>query len=319
MSSVKLDDLDKRILLALQGDPRASYKALGAALNVTGQTIANRVRRMQSAGIIRLRVQANLEALGLDAAVFGLISCDLADRTAIEEALTSNPAVLFVRRFAGEFDLAFEAAFSKAPVANRFVEALQHLTGVRRLVVYHGVQTLLEQNGWQAVWNAQTTDEADSIDWLQELSVPKRQALRTALAVDWVSAFAHCDVASLKRLSVDDITFQIMPPNPGVGIYGGLPAVVEQARLSYQRYRRVWYTPVAVQETAQLEFDFVIDALSPVELADGSHSSAFSRIGFQFSSNLVSRVALLGVLNLEALGTKGPDDKVPRSAAREGP
>jgi DNA-binding Lrp family transcriptional regulator len=49
-----LDDLDGRIIRALQIDPRASFNRVAAALGVSEQTVARRYRRLRGEGLLRV-------------------------------------------------------------------------------------------------------------------------------------------------------------------------------------------------------------------------------------------------------------------------
>lgn len=60
-----LDDIAWRILIALQGDARLSFSALGRQVGLSPPAAAERVRRLEEAGIISgYRAELNLERLG---------------------------------------------------------------------------------------------------------------------------------------------------------------------------------------------------------------------------------------------------------------
>lgn len=48
-----ITDLDRRILDALRADARMSFRALGKRLGVSTPTVAKRVRRLESSGVIQ--------------------------------------------------------------------------------------------------------------------------------------------------------------------------------------------------------------------------------------------------------------------------
>src|SRR5262249_61238820 len=49
-----LDDTDRRIIHALQLDPRAGFSRIGAVLGVSEQTVARRFRRLRADGLLRI-------------------------------------------------------------------------------------------------------------------------------------------------------------------------------------------------------------------------------------------------------------------------
>jgi len=52
-NTVTLDDVDLRILQALQEDSRQTYTALGERFGVTHSTVYDRIKRMEEQGVIR--------------------------------------------------------------------------------------------------------------------------------------------------------------------------------------------------------------------------------------------------------------------------
>ncbi len=56
MSQIELDNIDKRILVALQGDLDDSpepYAAIAASINIEEENVISRIKRMLDAGVIR--------------------------------------------------------------------------------------------------------------------------------------------------------------------------------------------------------------------------------------------------------------------------
>lgn len=67
----RLDDVGRRILQELQGDARISYAELGRRVGLTLPAVAERVRKLEEAGIIMgYRTELNLEKIGLPITAF---------------------------------------------------------------------------------------------------------------------------------------------------------------------------------------------------------------------------------------------------------
>jgi DNA-binding Lrp family transcriptional regulator len=64
MSSFALDELDRKLIHALQVDGRAPLSRVAAVLGVSDQTITRRYRRLRSAGALRVIAQADPRAVG---------------------------------------------------------------------------------------------------------------------------------------------------------------------------------------------------------------------------------------------------------------
>lgn len=66
-----LDDVGRRILLELQKDARISYAELGRRVGLTLPAVAERVRKLEEAGIISgYRTELNLEKVGFPITAF---------------------------------------------------------------------------------------------------------------------------------------------------------------------------------------------------------------------------------------------------------
>jgi DNA-binding Lrp family transcriptional regulator len=293
----RFDELDRRLIEQLQADPREAYAALGARLGVTGMTVANRLQRIRNAGLLTIRAEPNLSEFGLATEVLGLIQADVGGLDAVESTLRVSPYVLRVHRVTGEFDLTFDAAFPSEVEMGVLVRDVQSLDGVRRLVVYHRMQTAKSADGWQAVW-AETAPPAEQ--WYELAPgtvVPRQLEDQVGLAAHWVSALAAADVEAIRQLSAPDIVFTILPPHPSAGTFEGLDGVERQAGRTRRAYNRLWYRIIAVTE-GRAPYRLVIDALSPVEDRKGQVGTAFSRMAFAFANGKVSRVLSLGQMDL---------------------
>lgn len=123
-----LDDTGRRILQELQGNARITFSELGRRVKLTPPAVADRVRRLEEAGIIAgYRVEVDREKLGLPVTAFVRISATGAACTELGVAIRDFPEVLQCHRVTGE-----EAYIAK--VAVRSVEHLENL--IDRLMPY---------------------------------------------------------------------------------------------------------------------------------------------------------------------------------------
>jgi len=102
-----LDDLDTRLLGLLEGDPRASLRALARAAGVAPGTVAERLERLRSRGVIRgVRLEIDPAALGLSLAVIlGVRLTHGRALSATAEAMLRIPWVREVHVVTGQWDL----------------------------------------------------------------------------------------------------------------------------------------------------------------------------------------------------------------------
>jgi Lrp/AsnC family leucine-responsive transcriptional regulator len=76
-SNSLLDDVGKKLLSILQRDARISYAELGRQIGLSPAAAAERLRRLEEAGIIKgYRVDLDREALGFSVLAVVRLSCD---------------------------------------------------------------------------------------------------------------------------------------------------------------------------------------------------------------------------------------------------
>jgi DNA-binding Lrp family transcriptional regulator len=108
MSRVKLDDIDKRILVDLQDNGRITNVELARRVGISAPPCLRRVRALEAAGYIRgYHADLDEELLGYGVTVFAMVGLDSqaeVDLHAFEETVRSWPMVRECNMLAGESD-----------------------------------------------------------------------------------------------------------------------------------------------------------------------------------------------------------------------
>ncbi|MCV7062026.1 Lrp/AsnC family transcriptional regulator [Mycolicibacterium vaccae] len=127
-----LDDTDRALLAALQQDGRASYVALAAGVGLSAAGVRRRVVRLLDARVVRIGAvvrhsgQDRQSAMGFGIRLTG-------GHHDVVAALTDMPAVIFVARTLGRFDvLVTVRAFAAAQLVE-LMDTVRGLPGVRTL------------------------------------------------------------------------------------------------------------------------------------------------------------------------------------------
>lgn len=125
---VRLDDLDRNILRALQADAGQSLDEIARQVGSSKTPVWNRIRKMREAGVMGPpKVVIDPQAIGLDACFFVLI------RTSEHEAdwqkkflaaLRARPEVQEAHRLAGEIDYILKVRVADARAYDVFYQAL---------------------------------------------------------------------------------------------------------------------------------------------------------------------------------------------------
>jgi len=126
--SVRLDEIDRKILTELQADAAQSLDEIARKVGSSKTPVWNRIRRMREAGVIlRQTTLLDAEALGLEACFFVLI------RTSEHEAewqrkflktLQERPEVMEAHRLAGDIDYILKVRVKNARAYDTFYQAL---------------------------------------------------------------------------------------------------------------------------------------------------------------------------------------------------
>lgn len=127
-----LDGLDKRIILELQRDGRASYKDIAQKLGVSDGAVRFRVNRMTEKKV--LRISALINPFSQDEYINALIGMQLEHRTQREtmREISQLKDVLSVCNSTGEYDLFVEVLLESREELNRFLfDDLSKIDGIK--------------------------------------------------------------------------------------------------------------------------------------------------------------------------------------------
>ena len=104
-----MDDIDKRLLLLLSRDARASAVDLARTLSVSRGTIQNRIDRMTQQGVIeKFTVEIGAGENENQISAFALIHLNADDDTVVKASLRRVEEVTQVSTISGAFDLVIE-------------------------------------------------------------------------------------------------------------------------------------------------------------------------------------------------------------------
>ncbi|WP_371668245.1 Lrp/AsnC family transcriptional regulator [Streptomyces sp. NBC_00289] len=162
--SSTFDQLDLRLLNALEVDGRASFSRLGAVLGVSDQTVARRYRRLCAEGGLRVVAVRDAERLGHDQWTLRL-RCVPDSAPAIAEALAKRPDTSWIGIASGGTEIIFgtrprsagdrdDLLLGKLPRTPRVMEIRAHQSLHR---FYGG------PDGWLGKLGALTADETAAL------------------------------------------------------------------------------------------------------------------------------------------------------------
>jgi Lrp/AsnC family transcriptional regulator len=110
---IEIDQIDRKLLRALQRDASLGVEALGEQVGLSRNACWRRIRLMEEAGVIRARVAlVDPDALGLGLTVFIAVRTDRHEPEWLEKftrAVAGMPEILGVWRTSGDLDYLLKA------------------------------------------------------------------------------------------------------------------------------------------------------------------------------------------------------------------
>jgi Lrp/AsnC family leucine-responsive transcriptional regulator len=131
-SSKTLDDIDRRILTALQHDGRLTNQDLAARVGISPSPCWRRVRALESAGVIKAYAAlVDPGALGLDVSVFTQVSLDRQGEKNLqvfEQAVGAWPEIMECYLMTGDADYLLRVVVPDLAAYEQFL--MQKLTRI---------------------------------------------------------------------------------------------------------------------------------------------------------------------------------------------
>ena len=149
MRDVRLDPVDERILRLLVRNARATWREVGDVVGLSANAVAQRVRRLEQAGVVRGWTAVLDPALDGPAAT-ALISLKVttdADVPALEAAIAALPSVTEVLDLSGTVDYQVRVRFRDQRDLYDATNALRVLPGVVGIETRTVLREVLRRDG----------------------------------------------------------------------------------------------------------------------------------------------------------------------------
>lgn len=129
-----LDAVDRRLLAMLQDDAKLPLATLGEAVDLAPSSVAERVRRLEAAGVIRgYHALLNPQRVGLDLAAFIGVSLNFPKHIdAFERVALSMPEVQECHHVTGAHSLLLKVRAKNTAAMERVLSKLRDFDGVLR-------------------------------------------------------------------------------------------------------------------------------------------------------------------------------------------
>lgn len=148
---MKLDKLDRELILQLQKNGRCSYMNLAKMLEVSEGTARVRLRKLADRGIIKITAMPDLNKLGYNFMGIVGLQVRLADLREVADQLTKNPNVCYLANVTGRYEfIAIVATRSSEEFADFMENVISAIPSILRtetfvsLHIYKGYATGLD-------------------------------------------------------------------------------------------------------------------------------------------------------------------------------
>jgi len=148
-----VDEIDKRILAALQRDSRVAYATLGKAVGLSGPSVYARIQRLERTGIIRgYGAQIDPAALGQGLVAFIRVSTrtNVANDDPFERFVAHEPQIIECHDVDGEDSYIVKVRTSSPETLRELIAAIRSLPGITRTITSIALLTIKERGatGW---------------------------------------------------------------------------------------------------------------------------------------------------------------------------
>lgn len=130
-----MDEIDQRLIVALLADARSTYQDLGRTVRLSSNTVAERLRRLRSHGVVTgFHAHIDLAALGRGLTLLSDARLrEGIDRAQFERSLGEVPQVVSAMRLTGDYDYQLRVACAHAAEFETVLDTLKSDHGVREM------------------------------------------------------------------------------------------------------------------------------------------------------------------------------------------
>jgi Lrp/AsnC family transcriptional regulator, regulator for asnA, asnC and gidA len=145
-TTIKIDDIDKKIINLLIEDSRLSFRKIAQKISVSVATVMNRVHNLENNKIIaKYTIGVKYSLIGYDMQVLIDVRIAKGKLNEVEDKIARHPNVFAVYDNTGPFDATIIAKFKSRKDLNDFIKKIQTYEFVERTETRLLLHTVKEQ------------------------------------------------------------------------------------------------------------------------------------------------------------------------------
>jgi len=134
--ALQIDGISWKILQLLQDNARLSYRQIGEAIGLTAPAVAERVRRMEEAGIIKgYHAEIDLDKAGLPILAIVHLTCSSVQSSRFRKAVEEMPNVVECHCVTGNESYILQVAVPSVTALEHFLLELSKFGDMRTSLV----------------------------------------------------------------------------------------------------------------------------------------------------------------------------------------
>jgi DNA-binding Lrp family transcriptional regulator len=146
MSSIIIDELDKKILKALNKDARMSFRKIAKELKISPTTFYNKVKKLENSGVLKGYIpMIDTESVGFSLiAVIGLRVNQEKDNE-VQETISKFPQIGAIYEVTGDWDLILICYFKGRKDLTDFIKKKLPLRNIERAITHLVLNVIKEE------------------------------------------------------------------------------------------------------------------------------------------------------------------------------
>ncbi|MFS0593241.1 Lrp/AsnC family transcriptional regulator [Cytobacillus horneckiae] len=139
---MKIDEIDKKIIDELYKDSRLSMSQLGKRVNLSSPSVTERVRRMESYGVINMyTLEVDYEKLGFPIECIIEATMKNGDYQSFKKMIEALPNVEFCYRVAGNACYILKMQFESFSKAEQFIDSVSPIAHTVTHFIFSHIKT----------------------------------------------------------------------------------------------------------------------------------------------------------------------------------
>jgi len=146
MKSMKIEELDRKILKVLNRDARMSFRRIAKELKISPTTLYNKVKKLEKSGVLKGYIPLiDTESVGYDLTAIISLRVRQEKDMEVQKAISKFPQVGAVYEVTGDWDLILVCYFKGRDDLTNFLKKELPLSNIERTITHLVLNVIKEE------------------------------------------------------------------------------------------------------------------------------------------------------------------------------